>query len=109
MANALKTLAVVELTDSYASAYTVPALTTFTCGMLHIVNRDTSQRTVTVLLRTGGSDLEAEAILGPDFPIAALDFVELFKGASLAAGTIIRAKADVTQKVNLFLSGIETT
>lgn len=109
MANTLKGVAVLELTASYVTIYTVPALTKFTVGMLHICNRDTSQQTVTVLIRATGTDVDAEAVVGPDFPIEAKGIRELLKGAVLEAGWLVRAKAGVTQKVNVFLTGIETT
>lgn len=109
MANALKPVAVTQLTGSMATIYTVPALTTFTVSMLHLVNTTTAAATVRVcVVPTGGSALQSNAIMW-DFSITANDVLEILKGDIWAAGTTLQASTGTASAINVKLSGIETS
>ena len=109
MANALKALAVAPLTTSFTTLYTVPSLTTFTVGMLHLVNTTGSAVTVRMcVVPSAGSPLVGNSLLW-DFQIQANDVVELLKGDQWLAGASLQALGSTLNAVNLKLAGVETT
>ncbi len=109
MANTLKPVAVVELTAAFQTIYTVPASTSFTAAVLHLVNASGAAKTVDVcLVPAAGSPLQANAILW-QFSIGANDFVELAKGDIWPTGSTLQARASAGTSVNLKLSGIESS
>lgn len=104
MANTLKDLGSYAVTASFGTAYTVPALTKFVTGILHLVN--TTNNTITIQFCKNG-DTESNAILW-NFPILANDFIEFGKGIIFSAGETIRIKASGTG-VTFTGAGIEVT
>lgn len=109
MANTLKAVAALELTGTFQTVYTVPAVTKFTCAIIHIANTTSSAKTVQVcIVPSAGSPTAANALLW-DFSIAANDFIEFGKGDIWLADATLQAKASASSAVVLKLAGIETT
>jgi len=109
MTDTLKSLPVALVTDSYATAYTVPALTEFNVAMLHLCNTGDDDVTVDVcLVPDGGSAGVANSLLGA-FTLAAHDVLEILKGDIWPADSTLQVKASIDEVVTLKLSGIEST
>lgn len=109
MANTLKPIAVLELTAAFQTYYTVPALTTFTTGIIHIANQSASAATIQLcVVPSAGSPTADNAILW-NFSIAANDFIELGRGILLPAASSFRALASGIDTLTLKIDGIETT
>lgn len=108
MGNSLKTFPVAELTTSFQTLYTVPAATTFTCGMLHVSNNTGSAVTVRIcLVPDGGSALAANALIW-DLQVEPNSVFELLKGDSWPALSLLRALAGSNSAITVKMSGVET-
>jgi hypothetical protein len=109
MANTLMPVAALQLTTGFQTVYTVPAVTVFTCAVIHIANTTASPITVEIcLVPSAGSPTAANA-LAWDFSIAANDFIEFAKGDIWPAQSTLQAKASAGTSAVLKLSGVETT
>lgn len=107
--NVLKALAVTPLTASFTTIYTVPAVTLFTVGMLHLSNVTNSAVTVRLcVVPNAGSPTVGNAILW-DFQIAPNDVVELLKGDQWPAQSTLQALGSTLNAVTLKLAGVETS
>ena len=108
MTNALKVVAPFAVQDSFSDIYTPGGGVTFTTGVIHIANTHTAAVTLELCIDDGGGDVQTNALLW-DISIPANDFIEFGQGIILAAGSSLSAKASVTDKIIINLSGIETT
>ena len=109
MADTLIAPDVVQLSTSFTTIYTVPALTTFAVSMVHIHNTSGSSVSVQVcLVPSAGAAGVANALLW-NFGLTGLDFVEFTKGDYWAAGSILRALASTGSVINIKIAGIEHT
>lgn len=100
---------VTSLSSSFQILYTVPSLTTFTIGMVHIFNSDAVNRGIYLcFVPSGGTAQQSNGVLW-NFTISPQDTVELLKGAIIPAGYTIQARSDTNSVVNIFISGIEST
>lgn len=108
MGNALKVVAPYAVQDTFGDIYTAGVGVTFTVGIIHIANVDTSEHTVEMCIDDGGGDVATNALLW-DVVIPPNEFIEFGRGLLLAATYALSVKGDTDDDLVVMVSGIETS